>query len=112
VFTSAARTVAASLAACSFALGTAIPAVADAAHHTSRDETCAQATASYDQAKDTLRHALRTLAAARKRLHHAHAHGTAEQFQVAKNAVRKARGKVFNARVAVAQASATVDAVC
>ena len=45
-------------------------------------------------------------------MHQAHAHGTAAQFQQAKNKVRRAKGKVFEFKTAMNQAAAQVTALC
>jgi hypothetical protein len=52
------------------------------------------------------------LARARKHLHQVHAHGTAAQFQRAKDRVRKARAVVFTRREALRQAEAAMSAAC
>ena len=74
--------------------------------------TCDEARTDYAEAKanrDEWRH---RLARARKQLHQAHAHGTAAEFQQAKNKVRRAKGKVFDYQTAMNQAAAQVAALC
>jgi hypothetical protein len=74
--------------------------------------TCDEARTDYAEAKakrDEWRH---RLARARKQLHQAHAHGTAAEFQQAKDKVRRAKGKVFEYQTAMNQAAAQVAALC
>jgi hypothetical protein len=107
------RFVAASLTAAALSIGA--PAAVQAHPATSgaaRDAACDQARTTYAAAKHDHKVAVRQLAVARKRLHQAHEHGTAADFQRAKNKVRKARGRVYTTRIAMEQAAAAVMAAC
>lgn len=96
---------AAGLLAGTLGLGLAgAPAYADAA--------CDQATAAYDGAHADLVAARHKLARAKRQLHHAHAHGTAAQFQHAKDRVRRVRAQVFKAKTAMQEAQAAQAAAC
>ncbi len=74
--------------------------------------TCDEAKLAYAEAKAKHQEWLHRLARARKRMHQAHAHGTAAQFQQAKNKVRRAKAKVFEYKTAMDQAAAQVAALC
>ena len=52
------------------------------------------------------------LVKARRELHRAHAHGTAAQFQQAKNRVKRVKTKIHKYKVAMDQALAQEAAVC
>ena len=66
--------------------------------------TCDEAKAAYAEAKATqskffIQH--QKLVKARKQLHRAHAHGTAAEFQQAKNRVRQIKAKIFKFKKAM-----------
>ena len=100
-----ARLAAAGLLAGTLSIGSAgAPTYADAA--------CDQATAAYNAAHGDLVAARHKLARAKRQLHHAHAHGTAAQFQHAKDKVRRVRAEVFEAKTAMQEAQAAQAAAC
>lgn len=74
--------------------------------------TCEEAKAAYAEAKAAHTRSLHALAKAKKQLHQVHAHGTAAQLQQAKNRVRRAKARAFEARTAMNQAAAQVDSLC
>jgi hypothetical protein len=100
----------AGLAAAGLLAGTLV--VGSAAAPTYADTACDQATATYVAAQADLVAARHKLARAKRRLHEAHAHGTAAQFQEAKNKVRRVRAQVFEAKTAMQEAQAAQAAAC
>jgi hypothetical protein len=74
--------------------------------------TCEEAQAAFAEAKADRTRSLHALAKAKKHLHQVYAHGTAAQLQQAKNRVRRAKAKAFEARTAVNQAAAQVESLC
>jgi hypothetical protein len=100
-----ARLAAAGLLAGALSVGAAgAPTYADAA--------CDQATAAYNSAHGDFVEARHKLARAKRQLHQAHAHGTAAQFQHAKDKVRRVRAEVFEAKTAMQEAQAAQAAAC
>jgi hypothetical protein len=83
-----------------------------AAAPTYADTACDQATSAYHAAHADFVAAKHKLAKAKRRLHQAHAHGTAAQFQHAKDRVRRVRGQVFQAKTAMLEAEAAQAAAC
>jgi hypothetical protein len=114
-----ARLAAAGLVAAALSGGLAGPAPAaapasssGASGASSAVATCAEAQTAYVEAQAKHERWQHRLARARKSLHQAHAHGTAAQFQQAKNRVRRAKAKVFQYRTAMDEAAAQVAALC
>jgi hypothetical protein len=79
---------------------------------TVRNVPCEQAGAAYKAAQSKFFVQQQKLVKARKQLHRAHAHGTAAQFQHAKNKVRHIKAKIFKLRQAMNEALAQEAAVC
>jgi phage-related tail protein len=86
--------------------------VAMAAAPTYADPACDQATAAYNAAHADYVAARHKLDRAQRQLHHAHAHGTAAEFQQAKNKVRRVRAHVVETRTAMQEAQAAMAAAC
>ena len=77
-----------------------------------RNVPCEQAGAAYKAAQSKFFIQHQKLVKARKQLHRAHAHGTAAEFQQAKNRVRHIKAKIFKFKKAMNQAMAQEAAVC
>ena len=79
---------------------------------TVRNVPCEQAGAAFKAAQAKFFVQQQKLVKARKQLHRAHAHGTAAQFQHAKNKVRHIKAKIFKFKKAMNEAIAQEAAVC
>jgi hypothetical protein len=77
-----------------------------------RNVPCEQAGEAYTVAQGKFFEQQQKLVKAKKQLHRAHAHGTAAQFQHAKNKVRHIKAKIFRFKKAMNQALAQEAAVC
>ncbi len=77
-----------------------------------RNVPCEQAGAAYKDAQSKFFIQQQKLVKAKKQLHRAHNHGTAAEFQQAKNKVRKIRAKIAHYQAAMDAASAQEAAVC
>jgi len=77
-----------------------------------RNVPCEQAGDAYRVAQGKYFEWQQKLVKARRELHRAHAHGTAAQFQQAKNHVKRVKTKIHKFKVAMDQAIAQEAAVC
>jgi hypothetical protein len=77
-----------------------------------RNVPCEQAGDAYQDAQAKFFVQQKKLVKAKKQLHRAHSHGTAAQFQHAKNKVRHIKGKIFKLKTAMNEAVAQEAAVC
>jgi hypothetical protein len=79
---------------------------------TVRNVPCEQAGAAYAAAQSKYFVQQQKLVKAKKQLHRAHAHGTAAEFQHAKNKVRHIKAKIFKFKTQMDEAIALEAAVC